>query len=265
MSSCNTKHGTDADPFASTKKKQSRPMGIMCFICGREYFSKSIDIHLQQCKIKWQRDEDLKPKKERRKMPQAPKNFDDIIAGNITEGTKDAYNEDAFKEYNEKALVPCDICGRTFLPESLVRHAKGCKGPKGAAKGAAAKAGATKKSPTRASPGKEEEKNEHIPAKFKVDKPKPKPKAKGPAVGPAGITCYICGRKYGTRSIDIHVKQCRDLWEKTEANKPKKERRQCPDEPKTFEEMKINPMGSKATDDYNDEAFKNYNEKALVP
>jgi uncharacterized OB-fold protein len=124
MKSCNSKHGTDADPFASKKKKQSRPQGIMCYICGREYFSKSIDIHINQCKEKWLREENLKPKKERRPLPQPPKNFDDIVCGNITEETKDAYNNDAFKEYNEKALVPCPNCGRTFLPDRLEVHLK---------------------------------------------------------------------------------------------------------------------------------------------
>ena len=29
--------------------------------------------------------------------------------------------------------------------------------------------------------------------------------------------------------------------------------------------MKVGGAGSKAMDEYNDEAFKNYNEKALVP
>jgi len=42
----------------------------------------------------------------------------------------EAYNDAAYKEYNEKALVPCDLCGRTFLPDSLKRHAKTCKGPR---------------------------------------------------------------------------------------------------------------------------------------
>jgi hypothetical protein len=39
----------------------------------------------------------------------------------------DAYNNEAFNSYNTKALVPCSGCGRTFLPESLVKHQKMCK------------------------------------------------------------------------------------------------------------------------------------------
>ena len=41
---------------------------------------------------------------------------------------RDMYNEAAFANFNENALVPCDRCGRTFLPDSLKRHQRGCKG-----------------------------------------------------------------------------------------------------------------------------------------
>jgi len=39
-----------------------------------------------------------------------------------------AYNDQAFDTYNTKALEPCSNCNRTFLPESLVKHQKHCKG-----------------------------------------------------------------------------------------------------------------------------------------
>ena len=42
----------------------------------------------------------------------------------------ESYNAKAFDAYNTKALEPCLNCGRTFLPDSLKRHAKACK-PKG--------------------------------------------------------------------------------------------------------------------------------------
>ena len=40
----------------------------------------------------------------------------------------ESYNNEAFDAFNEKALVPCNNCGRTFLPDSLIRHQKGCSG-----------------------------------------------------------------------------------------------------------------------------------------
>ena len=122
MKACNNKHGTNADPFASKKrKKQSRPMGIMCYICGREYFSKSIGIHVEKCKEKWIYTESQKPKHERRKLPKEPTNFDDMATGKKTV-SRDDYNDEAYKEYNESALVKCDGCSRTFLPDSLIKH-----------------------------------------------------------------------------------------------------------------------------------------------
>lgn len=30
---------------------------------------------------------------------------------------------------------------------------------------------------------------------------------------PKSITCYICGRGYGTKSIKIHLKTCKKKWE----------------------------------------------------
>lgn len=112
----------------------------------------------------------------------------------------DAYNEAAFKDYNEKNLEKCDGCGRTFLPESLVKHQKMCKGgsgskpskvqpPSGGGMGGSMKSGGS---------------------------PSPKKRTSPRASGgmPPGVVCYICGRKYGTKSFDIHVKQCKDMWEK---------------------------------------------------
>jgi hypothetical protein len=37
------------------------------------------------------------------------------------------YNEAAFEEFDTKALIPCNACGRTFLPAALNHHAKSCK------------------------------------------------------------------------------------------------------------------------------------------
>ena len=38
-----------------------------------------------------------------------------------------------------------------------------------------------------------------------------------------GLFCYLCGKKFGTSSLDIHLKQCKKKWEESEAKKPKDE------------------------------------------
>jgi hypothetical protein len=110
----------------------------MCYICGREYGTRSIDIHIKTCTKKWQTTEEQKDRKDRRPVPQPPSGFDEIKTGGgggaIKQAALDNYNEAAYDEYNTKALVPCNGCGRTFLPDSLEKHIKGCKSGQAARK-----------------------------------------------------------------------------------------------------------------------------------
>lgn len=39
----------------------------------------------------------------------------------------------------------------------------------------------------------------------------------GFAAKPRAVMCYICGREYGTKSIDIHIKSCKKKWVDAEA------------------------------------------------
>jgi hypothetical protein len=32
--------------------------------------------------------------------------------------------------------------------------------------------------------------------------------------GPRGIICYICGRPFGTHSIELHLKECIKRWDR---------------------------------------------------
>jgi len=45
---------------------------------------------------------------------------------------------------------------------------------------------------------------------------------------PKALVCYICGREFGTKSLDIHLKTCKKKWEAQEAQKPAKQRRPLP-------------------------------------
>lgn len=59
--------------------------------------------------------------------------------------------------------------------------------------------------------------------------------------GPKARICYICGRQYMLHSFEIHVAQCRDLFEKREMTKPPKERRKCPTDPTIGMKGTMNP------------------------
>jgi len=75
-------------------------------------------------------EESAKPPHLRRPVPQPPKNYDEVTvkgfaSGNI-EDALDAFNNEAFKNFNEQALVPCKHCNRTFLPDRLSKHMNIC-------------------------------------------------------------------------------------------------------------------------------------------
>ena len=89
-------------------------------------------------------------------------------------------------ESAKSQLIPCENCGHKFAPDRQGIHQRSCK-PKpgqqpigGGGQGAGSSSfngGGSQK--TRAAPQ-----------------------------GPIYVICYICGRKYGSQSIEIHEPQC---------------------------------------------------------
>ena len=54
-------------------------MGVVCFICGREYGTTSIQRHIPSCKQKWDNEQNLLPADERRKCPEMPESFESLM------------------------------------------------------------------------------------------------------------------------------------------------------------------------------------------
>lgn len=206
----------------------SKPRGIICYICGREYGTASIEIHLKTCKKKWEDEEAKKPKKERRPLPQPPKDFDNIkIKGSsMKQSEMDALNEEAFNKFNDESRVPCQNCGRKFLPDRLEVHLRSCK-PKngGAASGKTA------------APTKSNGSFKSNASSASTNTPAKESGGSKTFTMPPALICYICGNKYGTHSLNIHLKTCKKKWEEQESLKPPGERRPVPEPPKAFEEV----------------------------
>eukprot|EP00092_Neocalanus_flemingeri_P014407 GFUD01015541.1.p1 GENE.GFUD01015541.1~~GFUD01015541.1.p1 ORF type:complete len:313 (+),score=98.07 GFUD01015541.1:52-990(+) len=99
---------------------------VTCYICGRDFGTRSIGIHIPNCQKKWDAEQEKLPKKERRPMPTAPENFDKVVSGEIKGKDLVKMNQKAFEDYNESALESCQFCGRTFLPTALVSHRRAC-------------------------------------------------------------------------------------------------------------------------------------------
>jgi hypothetical protein len=52
---------------------------------------------------------------------------------------------------------------------------------------------------------------------FQIQEEKAEPKV---IVRPKALMCYICGREYGTASLEIHLKTCRKKWDTDQEKKP---------------------------------------------
>ena len=88
----------------------------------------SLQFHLKSCKEKFNREQEQLPKNWR-------KNADKILAGYNQNSAKlqskgnyniDQMNNDAYETYSQQALVKCENCGRTFLPDRLIVHQRSC-------------------------------------------------------------------------------------------------------------------------------------------
>ncbi|XP_018119712.1 zinc finger protein 474 [Xenopus laevis] len=100
-----------------------QPPTVVCYICGREFGTKSISIHEPQCLQKWNLENGKLPKNLRRPEPKKPE-----VRPIGAKGSYDlvSLNEAAWQSAQSQ-LVACDICGRTFLPDRLLVHQRSCK------------------------------------------------------------------------------------------------------------------------------------------
>ncbi|KAG1662781.1 Zinc finger protein 474 [Nymphon striatum] len=130
MNACKGKEGGKNQlqtPSQTKKPKQKkiskvRSAFVTCYICGREFGSKSIAIHEPHCLEKWRNENDKLPNKRQRQQPVKP-DVQYTDNGNVdVEATRNAL----WKSHLDQ-LVPCTNCGRTFYPDRLAAHQRGCK------------------------------------------------------------------------------------------------------------------------------------------
>lgn len=223
-SNTNTNNNSHAsDSMANMNKTASSPpqgpRTVICYICGREFGTKSISIHEPQCLDKWKVQNNQLPKEQRRPLPKKPET---IGTGSTT---REKLNEAAYQSAQSN-LVPCQNCGRTFAPDRLVVHQRACK-PKASTSRAAFSD--TKESPP----------------------PKPPPAVRGPPT----VVCYICGREFGSKSISIHEPQCLQKWHNENDKLPKGMKRPEPRKPEV-RSIAGSKTGAYDLDAANEAAFK---------
>ena len=106
------------------------PSFVTCYICGREFGTRSIGIHVPKCAAKWEAQQEQLPRVrrtragsgntmtscvqgERRAVPAAPANFDKILRGELRGAELARVNQQAAEDYNTSALETCSHCGRS--------------------------------------------------------------------------------------------------------------------------------------------------------
>lgn len=240
--------------------------GVVCYICGREFGSKSISIHEPQCLKKWHAENKSLPKHQQRPAPQKPQLLPSMN-GNVT---RSSWNEAAYQSAQSN-LVPCPNCGRTFNPDRLEVHLRSCQS-NGQAKSHDSFLGdgktlkpraktATIKHPTVSGGGDmidvganpfplskrgATERNDTVrPKTVTLSKrrslsvsqtnltmaPPPKKSAHAMCRRPQFVVCYICGREFTNASLPIHEPQCLEKWKVQNAQLPKHQRRPAPKKP----------------------------------
>jgi len=106
-----------------------KPPSVVCYLCGREYGTKSIAIHEPQCLKKWHNENDKLPVSKRRPEPKKPQPaMDDVTKVKGTTDGKysiDALNEAAWQSAVQQ-LVACGKCGRTFNADRVAKHESVC-------------------------------------------------------------------------------------------------------------------------------------------
>lgn len=104
-----------------------KPQMLMCYLCGREFGTRSLPIHVPQCEKKWLSQEAQKPTAEQRPLPARPERLNAILMGvSLKEEERAVFNEEMYNNYDQDVLEKCQWCGRTFNPTAMKSHAKSC-------------------------------------------------------------------------------------------------------------------------------------------
>ncbi|XP_014668875.1 PREDICTED: serine/arginine repetitive matrix protein 2-like [Priapulus caudatus] len=93
---------------------RGRPLCV-CYVCGREFGSRSISIHEPKCLTRWKLENNRLPKGRRRPLPQRPEESATVAERNA------AAEASAMAQ-----LVPCVDCGRRFTVDRLPVHERVC-------------------------------------------------------------------------------------------------------------------------------------------
>ncbi|XP_015180551.1 PREDICTED: uncharacterized protein LOC107068546 isoform X2 [Polistes dominula] len=258
----NPEESSNKSTRASSAPIRKGPKTVTCYICGREFGTAGFPIHEPKCMEKWERENNSLPVSQRRARPKRPE-----VAINHSEWNAVAWKESQTqlvpcskcgrtflperlsihsnsckaspknldKEKTEKIdileksstistrsgppMVPCQICARNFSTRSIKIHEPQCmkrwkmEKENKAANSQRISSHKEKSDPT----GNIQDNTSDNPI--------------GDTTQKRMITCYICGRDFGSVSIAIHEPQCLKKWHLENNKLSPKQRRKEPQKP----------------------------------
>ena len=97
--------------------KSAPPKLPNCHLCGRQFGTTSLGIHLKACKQRWEREHGKPAPEPEVEMP---------LGAPMGSKQWEQFNEAAQQKFNTDTLQACPNCGRTFLPDRLPVHLRSC-------------------------------------------------------------------------------------------------------------------------------------------
>ncbi|KAH9589034.1 Double zinc ribbon [Trypanosoma melophagium] len=194
---------------ASRKGPAFKPQLRVCYLCGQQFGSASIGIHIPQCYEKKVAQWKIADPATRGKRPKHPDTVNWKGDGTLSNSK---LNDEQFREFTEN-LVPCRECGRKFLPDRLVVHLRSCKGNSGRITSRSGGASSAGRVGGGESEGVVSRSSVYSPNSMQRTTRSPRKSrdasiTRTPGYKPQLPICYLCGQQFGTSSIAIHVPQC---------------------------------------------------------
>lgn len=109
---------------ASARPTGQRPVLPMCYLCGQQFGTTSIAIHIPQCYTKRLAQWTAADPTTRGKPPRHPDTVN--WRGDETGQSAQEQNDAQFREFVAN-LEPCPHCGRRFAADRLVVHLRSCR------------------------------------------------------------------------------------------------------------------------------------------
>ena len=93
-----------------------RPAQYCCYLCGRQYGSQSLFLHVPRCQKLWIDREATKPKKERRPLPPPPPEYEGFPHMTLPTDPEAVleFNNAVYGYWDRHSLFVCAKCGRSF-------------------------------------------------------------------------------------------------------------------------------------------------------